>query len=74
MTKDSGFCYLTSQNPCGGATPVKCSETSEKLRTMTLFDEARRIPREVPVEKQPRLELIIDFPPREAFGSACVIC
>ena len=74
MTKDSDLCFLTPQNPCANSQAVKCDEAMDKLREKILFDEARRLAREVPEHLQPRLGIKIDFPPPEEFGSACVIC
>jgi hypothetical protein len=74
MTADSDFCYITPTNPCRNATPVKCSETSAKLREKKLFDEADRLAREIPADRKPKLGLMYEWPKPEEFGNACVIC
>lgn len=74
MTRDYDLCYSSAANRCDGGTAVRCTEAEEKLRQKLLFDEARRIGRETPEHQRPRLQLRIEMPRPEEFGSACVIC
>lgn len=74
MTKDSDLCYLSSLNPCTESEPVKCKEAEDKVREKFLFDEARRLAREVPEEQKPKLQLRYELPPVNEMGAFCVIC
>ena len=74
MTRDSDFCFLTSSNPCRGAEPVKCDRTAQELETKRMFDRARKVFKDIPDDRKPRIELKLGMPPPEEMAGFCVIC
>jgi hypothetical protein len=74
MTLDSDLCFLTPQNPCRDAQPVKCEKALEDLETKRMFDRARQSFRNIPDDKKPRFQLKLGMPPPEEMAGYCVIC